>query len=435
MNGYFAARVIGAGLVAGAALVCVVPARAASFADLHDFCGQTGCSDGAYPTAPLVADAAGDLFGTTALGGDANWGTIFEFIPNRKGGYTFKRLHSFCAQANCTDGSDPIAGLVIDTAGNLYGTTKFGGDQNGGTAFELVRAGGKRHFRLLHSFCAQGAACADGSLPEYDGLTYRGAASGTPYDGRSPLYGTTIYGGENNSGYAGTVYELKPGGGKRWNEHVIYQFCAASGCPDGAEPQNGLVVDASGNLYGVTYGGGTKSDGTVFELSRRNGAWSETVLHDFCSESACADGANPEAALAVDAAGDLIGTATSGGTTNWGVLYSLVPDGGNSQFTVLYSFCAQANCADGSNPMGRLATDAAGDIFGTTVAGGDADFGTAWEFGGGTFAVLHTFCTDSNCSDGQWPVGGLMLDSAQTLFGTASEGGAASEGVVFALAP
>jgi len=416
---------------------CIAPTTAATFTDLRSFCSQTGCPDGNYPTATLVADSAGDLFGTTALGGTAAWGTIFEFVPNGKGGYKFKLLHSFCAQANCADGSDPIAGLVIDSAGNLYGTTKFGGAQNGGTAFELVRSGGKKHFKLLHSFCAQGLACADGSLPMYEGLTYQGAATGMPYDGTSPLYGTTLYGGENNAGFSGTVYELKPGSGKKWKERVIYQFFAQTNCVDGSQPHNGLVVDASGNLYGITYGGGSSNgDGTVFELSPGKGAWSETVLYNFCSQANCADGANPESVLALDASGDLLGTATSGGANQEGVLYSLVPNGGSSQYSVLYNFCSQANCADGTSPMGRLALNAAGDIFGTALAGGSANFGTIWELSAGTLTVLHTFCSGGgNCADGQWPVGGIMLDTSQNLFGTASEGGSYGYGAVFELTP
>lgn len=436
MNSCFAGRAMCVVLIlASAQVACTGSSVAATFTDLHEFCSQTGCADGNYPAAPLVADAAGDLFGTTALGGDAGWGTIFEFVPNGKGGYKFRQLHSFCAQANCADGSDPVAGLIVDSAGNLYGTTKFGGAQNGGTAFELLRSGGKKHFRLLHSFCAQGAACADGSLPVYDGLTYQGAATGLPYDGTSPLYGTTLYGGQNNAGYSGTVYELRPGSGRKWKEQVIYQFCAEANCADGMEPQNGLAMDGSGNLYGVTYGGGGgNGDGTVFELSRRKGAWSETVLYDFCSQANCADGANPESAPVLDASGTLVGAATSGGANGWGVLYSIVPDGGGSRYSVLYNFCSQANCVDGTNPMGRLALDSSGDIFGAALSGGSADFGTLWELSGGTFTLLHTFCS-GNCADGKWPVGGVSLDQSQDVFGTASEGGAYGDGVVFRLSP
>lgn len=422
-------------LAAIAFLASASPLIAANFATLHAFCPQTGCADGNYPTSALVADPAGDLFGTTALGGDAGWGTIFEFIADGKGGYKFRRLHSFCKKANCTDGSDPIAGLVIDTAGNLYGTTKFGGTQNGGTAFELIRSGRKSRLKILHSFCAQGASCADGSLPVYDGLTYQGAASGTPYDGASPLYGTTMYGGENNAGFSGTVYQLEPTATKRWKEKVIYQFCAVTtSCTDGSRPEDGLAVDAKGNLFGVTYaGGGSNDDGVIFELSHGKGGWSETVLHDFCSEANCADGSNPESPLALDASGNLFGSATSGGTANWGVVFEFVP--GSAVYSVLYDFCSLSSCSDGTNPAGRLAVDASGDIFGTTISGGAPNFGVLYELSAGALDVLYTFCTAGNCTDGQWPVGGIVLGPSQTVFGTTSEGGEFSSGTVFAWTP
>lgn len=420
-----------------AAITFLAPASpliAGNFATIHSFCPQTGCADGNYPASALVADAAGDLFGTTAEGGEAGWGTIFEFIPDGKGGYKFKRLHSFCRKANCTDGQDPIAGLVIDAAGNLYGTTKFGGTQNGGTAFELLRSGRKSSLKVLHSFCAQGAACADGSLPAYDGLTYQGAASGTPYDGTSPIYGTTMYGGKNNAGYSGTVYQLQPTKTKRWKEKVIYQFCAAANCADGSRPEDGLAVDAAGNLFGVTYaGGGSNGDGVIFELSHGKGGWSETVLHDFCSEANCADGSNPESPLALDASGNLFGSATSGGIANWGVLFEFVP--GSAQYSVLYNFCSLSTCSDGTNPMGRLAVDASGEIFGTTISGGAPNFGVLYELSGGSLDVLYTFCTAGNCTDGQWPVGGIVLGPSQTVLGTTSEGGEFSSGTVFAWTP
>lgn len=424
------------GAAAAAVGLCVSPASAASFTDLHSFCPQPGCTDGNYPTSSLIADSAGDLFGTAALGGNAAWGTIFEFIPKATGGYKFKRLHSFCRQANCTDGSDPVAGLIIDAAGNLYGTTKFGGAQNGGTAFELIRSAGKTKLKVLHSFCAQGAACADGSLPVHDGLTYRGAANGAPYDGASPLYGTTLYGGENNSGYSGTVYQLAPTHTKRWKEKIIYQFCAQANCADGSQSENGLVMDASGNLFGVTFaGGGANDGGVILELSHHKGVWTETVLHDFCSEANCADGGNPESPLALDGSGNLFGSAASGGANSGGVVFELVP--GGAQYSVLYSFCSQANCTDGNNPMGRLAVDTAGDIFGTTVAGGDPNYsrGLLYELSAGSLDVLHTFCAGGNCGDGQWPVGGILLGPSQNLFGTTSEGGEFSDGAAYELTP
>lgn len=418
-----------------AAVVLVAPAAAATFTDVYSFCSQAGCPN--YPEAALVADSSGVLFGTTALGGSAGWGTIFELVP-KNGGYKFKVLHDFCQRANCTDGQDPQSGLVIDTAGNLYGTTKFGGAQNGGTVFELMR-GRRDKLRILHSFCAQGAACADGSEPMYDGLTYQGAQSGAPYDGKSPLYGTTIYGGENNSGFSGLVYRIEPRRtGRKWKESVVWQFCSQANCADGSEPHNGLVMDASGNLYGVTFGGGNaNNDGVVFELSPAGRGWNETVLYDFCSGAGCADGTNPQSPLLPTATG-FVGSASGGGKAGAGTLFSLVPNGVNSKYSVLYTFCPQAGCADGNGPMGRLAEDASGNLFGTTIAGGDPNSsrGVIFELPAqGTFGVLHTFCPAGNCSDGAFPVGGVTLNSSGKVLGTVSEGGAGSQGAIFQLTP
>jgi uncharacterized repeat protein (TIGR03803 family) len=431
MHRAFGTGAIAAGVIATGIAAVSASASAATFSDLYSFCGQSGCSDGDYVSSPLVMDSAGHLFGTTALGGDAGWGTIFELLPS-KGGYAFKRLHSFCAQTNCTDGSDPVSGLIIDSKGNLYGTTKFGGSQNGGTAFRFERRSGL--LTVLHSFCAQGGPCADGANPLYDGLTYAGAESGSPYDGKSPLFGTTIYGGENNGGFAGVAYELTPG--KTWKEKVIYQFCAAANCADGSQPYDGLVSDASGNLFGVTFGGGNdNAGGVVFELSPKKKGFGETVLYDFCGKTNCTDGANPKSPLAFDASGDLVGSTTGGGAHADGALFKLVPNG--SQYSVLYNFCSQGGCADGNNPIGRLALDASGNLYGTTVAGGDPSVsrGVLYQLSGSSLTVLHTFCPGGNCNDGAFPVGGVVIDPAGAVFGTTSEGGTANDGVAFEWKP
>lgn len=427
-------------LIAGAALAtfaAAAPVTAQTYTDLYDFCSQTSCTDGNYSAAPLVADAAGNLYGTTAEGGANGWGIIFELV-HKKSGYSFRVLHNFCAETNCTDGYDPVAGLVIDTAGNLYGTTKFGGAQNGGSVFELLH-GHKEKFKVLHSFCAQGAACADGAWPMYDGLTYQGAQSGTLYDGKSPLYGTTLYGSENNGGFAGVVYEMKPNRtGHKWREKVIWQFCSQTNCADGMQPRNGLVMDASGNLYGVTFGGGNNTgDGVAFKLSPSQGAWSETVLYDFCGATNCSDGTNPASAL-VPVGSGFVGAANGGGNANYGTLFSLVPNGTTWQLNVLHSFCSQTSCSDGEGPLGRIAVDASGDIFGVTVAGGDPNQskGVVYEqTAQSVFSVLHTFCVGGNCTDGAAPVGGVILDSSGDIFGTVSEGGAHSDGDVFEITP
>lgn len=162
------------------------------------------------------------------------------------------------------------------------------------------------------------------------------------------------------------------------------------------------------------------------------------MLYDFCSASNCTDGAIPESPLAFDAGGDLWGAASSGGTGAAGILFRLAPNGSNWQYTDSYNFCAKSGCADGNGPMGRLAFDIYGNLYGTTITGGDPNYSRGVIFSwtiSAVLDVLHTFCAGGNCADGQWPVGGVTLDSSADVFGTASEGGSASEGTVFKQKP
>ena len=229
---------------------------------MYSFCAQSSCTDGLYPIAGLIQDASGNLYGTTEAGGAAelNGGTVFELTVNAaKTAWTHKVLYSFCTQANCADGISPAAGLLGDASGNLYGTTKELGAHGGGTVFELMPNAKKTKWthKPLYSFCAQGGAlCTDGIYP----------ASGLIGDGSGNLYGTTYQGGANPRG-GGTVFELTPNAAKTaWTHKVLYSFCPQPGCADGLLSLTGLIADASGNLYGTTSTGGAYDGGTVFEL-------------------------------------------------------------------------------------------------------------------------------------------------------------------------
>src|ERR1700690_2745696 len=274
---------------------------------LHSF-NHNG-TDGQRPAAGLIFDAAKiNLYGTTNSGGTYGYGTVFELTPQSGGGWTERVLYSFCLQANCTDGAAPYAGLKFDAAGNLYGTTTAGGTYGYGTVFELTPAmGGSWTEQVLYSFCSR-TNCTDGAAP-YAGLIFDAAGN---------LYGTTIAGGIYNTnssctGGCGTVFEMTPAGGG-WTETVLYSFCPAMYCFDGAQPYAGLIFNAAGNLlYGTTYAGGTGGNGgTVFELTPAvGGGWTEAVLYSFCPENFCEyrfDGFNPYAGLVIDAADDLYGT-------------------------------------------------------------------------------------------------------------------------------
>src|ERR1019366_9536867 len=219
---------------------------------LHSFGNGT---DGANPQAGLIVDAAGNLYGTTVGGGTYGYGTVFELTPNGSGGWTEKVLYSFCSQAYCPDGSEPYAGLIFDAVGNLYGTTLDGGTNwFGGTVFELTPAGGGSWTEtVLHSFNKNGT---DGANP-YAGLIF---------DAVGNLYGTTEEGG--TYGY-GTVFELTPAAGGVWTEKVLHNF--NNNGTDGGTPYAGLIFDAARNLYGTTAGGGTYYSGTVFRVNANGG--------------------------------------------------------------------------------------------------------------------------------------------------------------------
>jgi uncharacterized repeat protein (TIGR03803 family) len=350
-------------------------------------------------------------------------------------------LHSFL---NTPDGSFPAANLVFDSEGNLYGTTAQGGVYGYGTVFKLTLNQGQWTESVIYSFCQQTPNCQDGASP-YSGLVF---------DTQGNLYGTTLNGGAYG-GY-GVVFELTPGQNGIWIETVLHSFGNGN---DGMGPRGTLIFDKAGNLYGTTRGGGTGAGsgnctdggcGTAFELSPGlNGQWTETVLYDFCSQTNCPDGENPQGQLAFDPAGNLYGTTLNGGTVypyNNGTVFELTP-GKNGQWTetVLYSF--QGSSTDGSNPFAGVVVDKSGNLYGTTELGDEtpggasSNNGTVFELvhgqsGEWTETILHIFCSDVvTCSDGSGPVAGLVFDGAGNLYGTTLNGGTPAYGNVFELTP
>lgn len=394
---------------------------------LHAFCSQDSCPDGDRPVAGLLIDSGGNLYGTTQFGGANNRGVVFE-IKSRNGAWSYRVLHSFCADSGCPDGSIPSAGLILDTSGNLYGTTETGGASNCGTVFELKAR--HRQLATLYSFCS---TSNDAKFP-LAGLTYRGQAVGALYDGKAPLYGTSSQGGAPGQG---TVYTLARKH-RIWSESVLHEFCEAGvgSCADGEAPLGDLIVDGVGNLYGNTTIGGSQGNGVVFELSSGRRKWKETVLYDFCQLGDCADGDRPLGALLMDSAGALIGT-TSLGPGEAGNLFKLAPDGKSWQQTVLYTFCAEQSCTDGYTPMAGVMMDGAGNVFGTTAFGGTsgATAGTVFMLAGTEHTVLYNFCSQSDCTDGAFPEAPLVMDAAGNLYGTTAGGVGSARGTVFELTP
>jgi uncharacterized repeat protein (TIGR03803 family) len=398
---------------AALAAACTVaqPASASTMNTLYSFCSLGGCQDGTQPSGSLVADPRGNLFGVTFYGGNPNnAGVVYEIVRHpRRGTSHYRVLHEFCAVAACEDGSHPTGRLVLDVAGRLFGVTAGGGSANAGVAFRVAPETGrsKWSYTTLWSFCSRQPNCSDGAVPA-GGLTYAGAYAGALYDGSSPLYGVTGSGGK--TGY-GTAYKLQPDGGLK----TLYAFCPDVGiCAGGSKPQNTMVLDGAGNLYGIAGLGGSQNSGVVFELSGVKQT-SESVLHDFCSLANCADGTAPTD-LALDTAGNLFGTADGGGNVNsnrcptgCGTLFKIAPD---NTYSVLYAFCAHRFCRDGMQPIGITLTPS-GDIYGVTVSGGRLDVGTLFRMAA-TLHTLSSFC----CASGAYPLSAPVQDGAGRLFGT-----------------
>jgi len=382
-------------------LVSVAPLlRAQTFTTLYTFCSRPACADGEAPGAGVIMDKLGNLYGTTELGGASVYGTVFELTPSG----TETVLYNFCSASHCTDGQVPSAGLAFGKKGNLYGTTSSGGAYNYGTVFEVTPSGTET---VLHSF----ASGADGAYP----------AGGVVFDKKGNLYGTTSAGGAYG---AGTVFEITAKG----REKVLHSFVSNS--PDGAFPSSGLVLDAKGNLYGTTSGGGGATGcGTVFEVTPTG---TETVLYSFAGAS---DGCTPLGGVVFDKSGNLYGTTFAGGLgsctvpSGCGIVFKLTPTGAE---TVLYSF---AGGLDAERPRASLVLDAKGNLHGTTSFGGSGGWGTDFELmpSGGvwTETILHSFYEmDYGCP----PASGL-LRRKEAFYGTTGDYGISGPGTVYVLTP
>src|ERR1017187_8419615 len=372
----------------------------------------TGGADGGYSYAGVIRDSAGNLYGTTTSGGTAGQGVVFKLST----GGQETVLYSFTGGA---DGGYPYAGVIRDSAGNLYGTTVYGGPANQGVVYKVDTTG---HETVLYSFTGG----ADGGYP-YSGLVGDSAGNlyGTTYAG-GPGGGLNFFGYCCSSAGYGVVYKVDAAG----QETVLYTFPPPH---DGASPTAGVVRDSAGNLYGTTGAGGAQNAGVVYKL---DGAGQETVLYSFTGG---ADGGYPHAGVIRDSAGNLYGTATFGGTTGAGVVYEVNAAGLE---TVLYSFTGGAN---GGNPYGAgVVRDSAGNLYGTTTFGpGTYGPGVVFKVDPSSQeTVLYTFCSLAGCPDGLYPGAGVILDSAGNLYGTTEDGGDTSGcgdgngcGVVFKLDP
>jgi len=355
-----------------------------------------GAGDGAVPSAGLIADKDGNLYGTTLGGGSAGEGTVFKLTPEG----TETILHSF---AGGDDGYIPEGGLIMNTAGNLYGTTTLGGiAHNKGTVFRIAPDGTET---VLYRFTGG----SDGGNPMGTLIV----------DGAGDLYGTAHGGGVKKKG---VVFKLTPEG----VETVLHSFGSGR---DGAAPQAGLIADGQGNLFGTTLAGGNADAGVVFKLASDG---TETVLHSFGAEG---DGLGPAGELLADSQGNLYGTTQFGGVggrhcpggIGCGTIFKIAPDG---SYSVLYNFVGGN---DGREPSSRLISDKRGNLYGTTLFGGAKNQGTAFVLApDGAETILYSF---TGKTDGRYASGPLLADAKfKHLYGETSDGGH-KQGVVYVIEP
>ncbi|MGA8813751.1 MAG: choice-of-anchor tandem repeat GloVer-containing protein [Candidatus Sulfotelmatobacter sp.] len=385
--------------------VTVEPAQGQTYTVLHSF---TGGVDGATPSAGLTMDAAGNLYGTT-LDGGSGYGTVFK-LTRKNSGWFLTRPYSF---QGGSDGASPAASVIFGPDGNLYGTTLYGGggtcgQGSCGTAFEL-------HL--------EATVCSSSVCPWPETVLHRftGDDGGVPhgslvFDTAGNIYGTTSWYGALDSG---TVFELIPSGGG-WTESVLWNFMI--GTDGGAAPQSGVILDAFGNLYGTTYLGGHWEEGTIFQLMRSGSGWVENVLYPFYGGM---DGNFPVGGLIFDRSGNLYGTASVGGEGGGygpgGTVDELTS--GNWDFVLVYAIPGSStNLVPG--PQASLTMDASGNLYGTTTGDGATLHGNVFRLspsnGGWTYTSLYDF---TGGSDGAYPISTVTLGADGNLYGTASAGG------------
>ena len=399
-------------LVCALVIVTTLSAQAQTFTVLHTF---TGGQDGGLPMSSLAIDGAGNLYGAASSRGHEGGscpsygcGTVFK-LQNRGAGWVFSTLYVFQGRP---DGSGPV-GVVIGPDGSLYGTTLEGGvgscslSANGcGTVFQLqppatfcASISCPWNETMLHRFSDTGG---DGGLPANGNLVF---------DAAKNIYGTTYQGGTYNYGI---VYEMTHANGG-WTENVLYNF-DGQGSNGWGNPYSGVIFDRDGNLYGTTTLPNQDGDGAAYQLTHSGSGWTGNVLHTFqCSSEGC----NPRGGLIFDAAGNLYGGTGGDGPNNGGTVYELVASQGWN-FNLLQSFTGPS----GGGPIDRLTMDAAGNLYGTTNADGPNMQGCVFKLtpsaGGWIYTDLHDF---TGGADGGTPIGGVVLDSRGNLYGTTLLGG------------
>lgn len=375
-----------------------------------DVLASFNSTDGAGPISSVIMDTAGDLFGTTSAGGTGD-GTVFEVART---GSSYATTPSVLVDFNGADGNVPEAGLLADSAGDLFGTSFEGGAYTDGEVFEITKLQG-------------GYTNTPTPIVSFNGLDGAAPQSVLVTDAAGDIFGTTGSGAESYNAY-GEVFEIvKTGNGYASAPLQLADFSGANG----AIPVGPLIIDAAGNIFGTTYGYTATADayGSVFEVVKTAYGYAAPItLASFDSN----DGANLDGSLAEDSNGDLFGTAARGGANGDGSVYEIVhgPNGYASTPVVLANFAG----TNGTNPFGGLIADAARNLYGTTYRGGAYGDGEVFEIAKtgssyGGITVLYTF----NGTNGANPEGGLTADAAGDLLGTTVKGGTYGDGAVFSL--
>lgn len=384
---------------------------AAATTQLYSFGGG---ADGEYTDTELVMDSAGNLYGTSVQGGTFGGGTVFELSPSGSG-WTHTVLYNFTGG---TDGGEPYKGVTLDSHGNLYGTAVTGGggscEGGCGVAYKLTRSGSGWSQSIVHTFTGG----ADGSGP----------GSPVAIDKQGNLYGTTPTGG--SLGF-GVVYEAKPGANGSWNLIVIHTFTGGLDGLGGSASR--LLLDAAGNLYGVNTVGGANGFGNVFELSPSAGGWQLTTLYSFEDQP---DGASPYGGLIFDKSGNLYGTTYYAGAHDLGTIYKLGHAQGSWIESVLYSF---RGGSDGDSPISTLVADAQGNLYGTTSDGGSQQCGCGTIFkiapgSGGAWieSVVYRF---SGAPKPGFAYNGMVSDGRGNFYGATVHGGTGNDGAIYKFTP
>jgi len=381
-----------------------------------------GGQDGSGPAAGLVTDAAGNLYGTTQYGGSNKAGTVFRLTPNSGGGWTETTLYDFCNQSNCADGAYPVSPLIFDGLGNLYGTARGGQDAHYctdgcGVVFELTpSATGDWTESVLYGFTG-GADGAD-------------SLAGLSFDVAGNLYGTTWQGGVITSfcyDGCGVVFELSPEI-NGWIESVLHAFMDEW---DGSNSWAASpIFDRAGNLYEEGWNGGQYGNGNVFQLSPNgDGTWTENVLHQFKGGK---DGGHPQGGLVFDSAGNLYGI-TRESSPGYGTIFALKPESdGSWAKCILHRFTGGI---DGADPYAGVTLDSNGNVYGVTNDGGAHGYGVVFRLKptsacGGSYRVLHAF----KDGPGAYPQGNLIIGNG-SLYGTTYGDGSKTFGSVFEITP